>query len=703
MDLERRQFIKLGLAASAGVAASGMMGVAAYTMTGRHVSRTTSNFHSHIDTVCRICHAGCGIRAFHDKHDNLVTIAGIPNHPVNKGRICAKALASINLVYHPERLMDSLFAQNNRGGEFAPIRYDRAVKQVATLIRSAKNKGALFVVDTEDDDPYPYHALFEMFEVDHKIISRPIARMKKRSEIDNKAFSGHPDYSQSSLVQPDLENARNILVFGANPFEGGQYYIALAKEIIDARRNNGAKLYVFDPINTNTAGKADKWLPIKPGTDYFAAAHLTKLLTGAYPAQATEFYGDLNGKIIEKITGISADEYIAVARSIKKAGNVSIVVGDGIYNKEGALFTRKKLRTLETIGGGKPFFVDTVPLDPDGLTLSISDIDKLYQNDIINKSGRKIFLITRRSNPVYQGYGMALEEALMDKEKLVGHFSICSFINETNRFADVIIPEKLPLEDWGLVEANWKVKNPTWTLQRPIPKSPAGIKSGYEVFMDVVAKLGSRGLAQTLGKNSSERTRLKIESMGLFNPVSKDRDRDYLFVSSPPDISKIDEVPEEEGENISKEILDAKVKKESPFKKLFIDDDGLTLVIHDTNVMNAELANCKWLGEISHTNSLRLNSDDAVSLGIKQGDKVRIQSGAKQITANADLCQSVARGVCAMAAGFGHDHFGKVALGQRRRADDPDAWLIWWGEKGNGENANQLSFEKTIRVKVTKG
>ncbi len=49
------------------------------------------------------CHGGCGVLA-HIKDGKLVKIEGDPDHPMNQGRLCARALAMTQYVDHPDRL-----------------------------------------------------------------------------------------------------------------------------------------------------------------------------------------------------------------------------------------------------------------------------------------------------------------------------------------------------------------------------------------------------------------------------------------------------------------------------------------------------------------------------------------------------------------------------------------------------------------------
>lgn len=62
----------------------------------------------------------------------------------------------------------------------------------------------------------------------------------------------------------DWVNAETIIIWGSDIF-ASQFQMD-AEWILDAKRN-GAKLVVVDPVYTNTAEKADLWLPIKPGKD----------------------------------------------------------------------------------------------------------------------------------------------------------------------------------------------------------------------------------------------------------------------------------------------------------------------------------------------------------------------------------------------------------------------------------------------------
>ena len=60
------------------------------------------------------CHGGCGVLA-HIKDGKLVKIEGDPDHPMNQGRLCARALAMTQYIDHPDRLRYPVKCTGRRG------------------------------------------------------------------------------------------------------------------------------------------------------------------------------------------------------------------------------------------------------------------------------------------------------------------------------------------------------------------------------------------------------------------------------------------------------------------------------------------------------------------------------------------------------------------------------------------------------------
>ena len=81
-------------------------------------------------TTCYMCACRCGIRV-HLRDGELRYIDGNPNHPINRGVICAKGASGIMKQVSPARLTRPLLRKpgSERGaGEFEPISWERAFR-----------------------------------------------------------------------------------------------------------------------------------------------------------------------------------------------------------------------------------------------------------------------------------------------------------------------------------------------------------------------------------------------------------------------------------------------------------------------------------------------------------------------------------------------------------------------------------------------
>ncbi|MDH5467951.1 MAG: molybdopterin-dependent oxidoreductase, partial [Candidatus Aminicenantes bacterium] len=153
--ISRRRFLKTGLVWVAGTTA-GLRGVgkAALDKGKTAVSRTSLKPLRPIPTTCEQCPAGCGITAYLDG-ERLVQILGNPDHPNNRGGICAKGIAGINLVNDPERLLHPLKRAGVRGsGQWTRISWDEAYTALSKRIKEMLRQGRMneFVVDIGHSD-----------------------------------------------------------------------------------------------------------------------------------------------------------------------------------------------------------------------------------------------------------------------------------------------------------------------------------------------------------------------------------------------------------------------------------------------------------------------------------------------------------------------------------------------------------------------
>ncbi|MEW6206759.1 MAG: molybdopterin-dependent oxidoreductase, partial [Acidobacteriota bacterium] len=92
-------------------------------------------------SACCLCDAGCGIIVRTREH-RANKIEGNPAHPVNRGALCARGQAGLQLLYNPDRIRGPLKRTGERGaGQFEEITWDEAIKTLADKLREIKTQG----------------------------------------------------------------------------------------------------------------------------------------------------------------------------------------------------------------------------------------------------------------------------------------------------------------------------------------------------------------------------------------------------------------------------------------------------------------------------------------------------------------------------------------------------------------------------------
>lgn len=84
----------------------------------------------------------------------------------------------------------------------------------------------------------------------------------------------HPTSVQKRMYA-DLDHCRYLVVWGTEPLTGNKGPTWITPRISNALQN-GMKLVVIDPRLSNTAQKAHRWVPVKPGGDGFLALGIAR-------------------------------------------------------------------------------------------------------------------------------------------------------------------------------------------------------------------------------------------------------------------------------------------------------------------------------------------------------------------------------------------------------------------------------------------
>ena len=145
MPLTRREFIKftgLALAASSlGMLGFGELGEAqAAAVRPFKLTRATET-----RNTCTYCSVACGILIYSmgdrakNARSNIIHIEGDPDHPVNRGTLCPKGSALLDIVHAPTRLRTPRYRPPG-GTEFKEVSWDYALDRIARLMKDDRDK-----------------------------------------------------------------------------------------------------------------------------------------------------------------------------------------------------------------------------------------------------------------------------------------------------------------------------------------------------------------------------------------------------------------------------------------------------------------------------------------------------------------------------------------------------------------------------------
>lgn len=263
--LTRRSFLK-GTAAAAG--AIGLAGAASMTSTDGWLAPATAHaaaeekvgYTFHQNHCTGHCSLKCTVR-----DGRLAKIE--PNDAKNYDKryriACVRAMSEIDHVYGKERIQTPLKRTGERGsGEFKAISWDEALDEIKKGIGDVwdkHGKSGVCVAGTSDVKVrYPH--LKQIFQAQHD----------GRNGIDIGVGNGLGPMigdSSSNVIctseARDWARAKTVLLTSTNFLESS---VPSAKTFFEAQ-DAGAHIISVDTHYTTTAGKADEWVPIEPGTD----------------------------------------------------------------------------------------------------------------------------------------------------------------------------------------------------------------------------------------------------------------------------------------------------------------------------------------------------------------------------------------------------------------------------------------------------
>src|ERR1700677_2982998 len=246
-----------------------------------------------IHTTCPYCGVGCGLRVAAGG-----VVFGDPDHPANSGRLCSKGAALGDTLATDGRLLYPQIGGRNASWDEALDRIASTFTQ--TIADHGPDSVALYVSGQFlTEDYYVANKLMKGFIGSANVDTN--SRLCMASSV-----AGHRRAFGADTVPgcyDDLDEADLLVLVGSN---AAWCHPVLFQRMLANKQRRGARIVVIDPRRTDTAGDADLFLGLKPGTD-------TTLFSGLLVQLADS--GALDHDYIERHTS-GFDEALARARSI---------------------------------------------------------------------------------------------------------------------------------------------------------------------------------------------------------------------------------------------------------------------------------------------------------------------------------------------------------------------------------------------------
>jgi anaerobic selenocysteine-containing dehydrogenase len=221
------------------------------------------------------CHGGCGVLA-HIKDGKLVKIEGDPDHPMNQGRLCARALAMTQYVDHPDRLRYPVKRAGKRGeGKWLRITWAEAFDLIEEKMKTIREEhgpeSMVFNVGTGRDIyawicmlAYAYGSPNVMFGLSGQACYGPRLSAVITVQGDFAVFDA-AQWFPDRYMDPRYTPPECMIIWGYNIHatcpdnQFGHWIVDLMKK--------GTKIICIDPRLSWFASRSKHHLRLRPGTD----------------------------------------------------------------------------------------------------------------------------------------------------------------------------------------------------------------------------------------------------------------------------------------------------------------------------------------------------------------------------------------------------------------------------------------------------
>ena len=427
-------------------------------------------------SLCRNCPSCEGI-VVRVMEGRAKKIQGNPYYPTNQGKSHARCEAGLQSLYHPDRVPAPMVRSGARGsGQYTPIGWQPEAMDRLRSELAARAPQSVIITE-----PLRGHMGLLVGRFAEAIGSEHLGF----EAVDNNTYRTAVKnvYDQDLLPDFDVENTNFLLSFGADflstwvsPTRWNRGYGEFRQG--HGRASSGLKrgtLYQIDSRFSMTAANADKWVAIRPGWDGQLAMSLAQVIVSeglqAPGVDTDALLGGESGRqllenfrpeVVAPLIGLTreraggdpvefikhlAREFAGNQPSLAIGGGSAGASNNGLFNLE-AIYALNHLVGSVGVQGGVKFNPaspwDDVPAGsrPGGLEDWSRIADQI-------RSGETRLLMLHNADPVHgTPDSLRLYDAITQADDLFV-VSFSPFFDDTSGLADLVLPDRVYLEDWG--------------------------------------------------------------------------------------------------------------------------------------------------------------------------------------------------------------------------------------------------------------
>ena len=634
-------------------------------------------------STCRQCPAGCGIlvRVINGRARK---IEGNPAHPLNRGKLCARGQAGLQVLYNPDRLKNAVRQSGGRGSRaFEPLAWTQALDQLTAAFQTLTDPSQVAFLG----GPIPDHLYALVRRFLEALGAPPPVLFDLHTALEGRVEAGRMAerwFGAPGLPMYDIARADVIFSFGANFLETWMSPVSQSVDYGVMRQGqSGGRGFLaqFEPRLSATGASADEWIPIRPGAEVALALGLGRIIveeglgrvgshrehSGLYRDVSVGEAAEASGLPLERLQRL-ARVFADADRSLAIPGGYLAGLTNGPQAMDAIMALNVVMRRLGREGG--VFLPRAVPAEPFTNPVSASPFSQVEALVERMKAGEVKVLLIHSANPVYElPRWTGFSQALANVATVV---SFSSFVDESAAWADLTLPDHTYLEGWGFQVVSPGADRPAVSGQQPVVRPLYDSRSAGDVLLGLASRLGAR-VAEALPWTDEvafleqATGQLLGSSVGIYDARTPagfwSRWRQYggWWTENPfhlePEVSpaRIRPLPQAPAEFAGDPDL-------YPFH-LF---PYLSLTLTD-----GRGASQPWLQEAPDPMTtarwntwVELNPQTAARIGVRDDDVVRVVSPQGELEASVIVYAGIRPDVVAIPTGQGHSDYGRFAAGR---------------------------------------